>query len=327
MRIENKRNIAADNLRALMIICVVVGHLIEVLPFSYSRHLYVLIYSFHMPVMAFISGMFCKLDDKMPKRIVQGCVYPYLVFQTLYLIFSNFVLREPIDYRYTTPYWLLWYLLAMPMWQVLLWTYSAIRRKKVAMALSFAVALISGMDASIGYFASLSRVLVLFPFFLGGHYLAKNRDFMEGRAMRSVKARIGAVALGLFLSALLFVWTPHVQNRMLYHSYAYNYPSFHAGHRAAMLAFGWGWIGVLFTLVPRVKIPWLTYCGQNTMTIFLFHGFVLRFLRKLVPQLQLTRSWPLFIALCVAIPVVLSLPVSVKACRKLMEYPFGKKKA
>ena len=107
MRIENKRNIAADNLRALMIICVVVGHLIEVLPFSYSRHLYVLIYSFHMPVMAFISGMFCKLDDKMPKRIVQGCVYPYLVFQTLYLIFSNFVLREPIDYRYTTPYWLL----------------------------------------------------------------------------------------------------------------------------------------------------------------------------------------------------------------------------
>ena len=29
----------------------------------------------------------------------------------------------------------------------------------------------------------------------------------------------------------------------------------------------------------------------------------------------------------VAIPVVLSLPVSVKACRKLMEYPFGKKKA
>ena len=32
MRIENKRNIAADNLRALMIICVVVGHLIEVLP-------------------------------------------------------------------------------------------------------------------------------------------------------------------------------------------------------------------------------------------------------------------------------------------------------
>ena len=195
------------------------------------------------------------------------------------------------------------------------------------MALSFAVALISGMDASIGYFASLSRVLVLFPFFLGGHYLAKNRDFMEGRAMRSVKARIGAVVLGLFLSALLFVWTPHVQNRMLYHSYAYNYPSFHAGHRAAMLAFGWGWIGVLFTLVPRVKIPWLTYCGQNTMTIFLFHGFVLRFLRKLVPQLQLTRSWPLFIALSVAIPVVLSLPVSVKACRKLMEYPFGKKKA
>ena len=40
-------------------------------------------------------------------------IYPYLVFQTLYVIFANQVLEKDADMQYTTPYWLLWYLFAI----------------------------------------------------------------------------------------------------------------------------------------------------------------------------------------------------------------------
>ena len=47
-------------------------------------------------------------------------IYPYLVFQTLYRIFANQVLEKDADMQYTTPYWLLWYLFAIIVWNLVL---------------------------------------------------------------------------------------------------------------------------------------------------------------------------------------------------------------
>lgn len=178
MELSRNRNYAIDNLRAFLMICVVAGHLLEILSFSFSRHLYVTIYSFHMPAFAFLSGMCCKLDENTPKRLTQTYVYPYLVFQTLYLLFSNSILDISVSFQYTTPYWLLWYLMAMFWWHGMLSMYLALRSKPLALVISMLVALASGFDASIGYYASLSRTLVLFPFFLGGYY-SKNIPFFS----------------------------------------------------------------------------------------------------------------------------------------------------
>ena len=92
-----------------------------------------------------------------------------------------------------------------------------------------------------------------------------------------------------------------------------------------MLAIGGMWIGVLFTLVPRKRIPWLTYCGQNTMTVFVLHGFILRLLKKYLSYIQLKRSWTVFLLLTVLIPVVLSSPPVVKAYKTILNYPFRAK--
>lgn len=47
-------------------------------------------------------------------------IYPYLIFQTLYLLFSNQILDKDADMQYTTPYWLLWYLFAIIVWNLVL---------------------------------------------------------------------------------------------------------------------------------------------------------------------------------------------------------------
>lgn len=323
---QSKRNVAVDNLRAFLIFCVVAGHLLEILGFTGSRTLYVVLYSFHMPAFVFISGMCCKLDEHTPKKLVCNYIYPYLVFQTLYLTFDKYVLHHGnnVAYQYTTPYWLLWYLMAMILWQLMLWLYSGIKSRKIALGISVSLALLSGFDSSIGYYMSLSRTLVLFPFFLAGYY-SKDYCFFndqvwheKNRKYRRIRV-LSILAGGLTLAGLIR-YAPQITYPLLYHSCAYFPPDFCVGHRALMMGISCVWIGVLFALVPRRRIPWITYCGRNTMTIFVLHGFVTRMLGKELASLKLNSHWPLFCGLVLLIPVVFTLPPVVAMIRPLIRF-------
>ena len=115
--IGRARNYQLDNLKCLLIFAVVLGHMLELYmgKDSGNRILYLVIYSFHMPLFAFVSGVFARYN---PDKIKKNMIYPYLVFQTLYVIFANQVLEKDADMQYTTPYWLLWYLFAIIVWPV-----------------------------------------------------------------------------------------------------------------------------------------------------------------------------------------------------------------
>jgi len=59
-----------DNMKALLILFVVFGHALEALLKDYhAEFLYLLIYSFHMPLFAFCSGFFAKYDPPKIKKI------------------------------------------------------------------------------------------------------------------------------------------------------------------------------------------------------------------------------------------------------------------
>lgn len=67
-------------------------------------------------------------------------IYPYLIFQTLYLLFSNQILDKDADMQYTTPYWLLWYLFAIIVWNLVLPLVQVEgMKKKMAMLLAAAL--------------------------------------------------------------------------------------------------------------------------------------------------------------------------------------------
>lgn len=62
-----------DNLKALMLLLVIVGHTLD--PYiveenSFYRYLMQYIYLFHMPMFAFVTGYFSKNVDKVDRKSV-----------------------------------------------------------------------------------------------------------------------------------------------------------------------------------------------------------------------------------------------------------------
>ena len=88
-----ERNYRMDNLKCLLIFAVVFGHMLELFMGKNDgfKVIYLVIYSFHMPLFAFISGVFARYS---PEKIRNHLIYPYVVFQILYLLFANLVLEK-----------------------------------------------------------------------------------------------------------------------------------------------------------------------------------------------------------------------------------------
>lgn len=94
MRAEKQRNYHFDNMKGILILCVVLGHTVSNLfsvwgNYLATKYLYYLIYTFHMPVFIFISGFFSKRHSDYEtylKKAISGCLIPYLIFNVLYAL-------------------------------------------------------------------------------------------------------------------------------------------------------------------------------------------------------------------------------------------------
>lgn len=70
-----------DNIKAILIFCVVLGHVISNFGRTGSAAVtYDIIFSFHMPAFLFVSGYFAKYN---PKKIFASLFPLYVIFQIL----------------------------------------------------------------------------------------------------------------------------------------------------------------------------------------------------------------------------------------------------
>lgn len=295
MRLTQKtecRDYGFDNIRALLIICVVFAHLLEIRsPFPFGGTLYRVIYSFHMPVFLFICGWFAKFDRK---KLIFGLFFPYLLLQTAYVFFQRWLYGTEVLLQFTTPYWLLWFLLALFIYHLLLPLYDVASPRNRLLVWLFVLILsfLVGYDPTIGYSMTLSRVLVFQPWFLLGFYARRTavRPFPLG-----IKV---AVALLLGVCIAILCCSP-ISNNMLYGSYPYATLQYHAGIRIFLALMALLWI-LCFHCVLRplvnVRIPLVTTLGQNTLPIFLLHGFLVKFIGYRHPQLLDTTAGSLLVA-------------------------------
>lgn len=331
MKKQNERLIAVDNMKAVLIGCVVLGHLCEVLDFPGSSFLYLLIYSFHMPAFIFLSG-FCSSAEVRYDRIVKNYLYPYVVFQVLYVLFDRIILQKDSDLQFVRPYWLLWYLMALMIWNILIpFVETDSPKKKICIfAGSVLLALAVGYDDNVGYYLSLSRIIVFFPFFLAGFYCRKHGNvifpqcFANGTQHKKM-LRITSATAALGIALLLFEYRRGIKVSWLYQSAAYDKWDYNVGIR--FLAFGCAIVFLRFLCVcmPNRKIYFVTRLGQNTMPVFLLHGFVMRLLKYYpVPVLD---KYPLIggMALIVLLLIVLSSEPVKRLCKPLLSYPFGRR--
>lgn len=321
--IQCRRNYKIDNIKAILIFLVVFGHLLELFGGRYQPFLYLGIYSFHMPAFVYTTGYFAKQD---PRNAFSRFLFPYVIYQTLYFVFQRFVLHQQILLQYTTPYWLMWYLLACFSWQLLLPAFATVKEKNrlPVLGLVFLIALLVGLDPTVGYPFSLSRSVVFFPFFLMGYYKIPERVSEKKGGMSAGMASCALVLGGLFLLArktVLFNGGVFYQTASYYDQQAHFFLP-NLLQRVFCLLMGIAWIFLLQNIVTAKKVPVLSRVGRYTMPVFLLHGFGILWLRA--HNIFLWREEVCIlvaVVLAAAICLLLGNPVVYRALRFTFAFP------
>lgn len=277
--LTQNRTYRYDTMRFLLLFLVILGHGLELCMDGQLAILYRLIYSFHMGAFLFLTGKFARFD---PKKVLRHLCLPYFVFQILYLCFQSYVLYgTELVLQFTTPYWILWYLLVTIFCYLLLPILPEKGSKSALLLIpgAFVLALLAGYDKTLGYYLSLSRFLVFLPFFLWGYYQDSLQEMLKlrGKTVRILKI---IIALALIALCSRYLIQHNVPNNLLYGSYSYAACESTLPDRLVSFGSAIGWITLLDTLIPNRRIPILSTLGQNTMPVFLFHGFCIRLLGK-----------------------------------------------
>lgn len=299
------RDFSFDNLRCILIATVVFVHLLEGAPaFPGSKLIYQLLCCFSMPAFIFITGYYAKYS---PKKLVFQWILPYFGFQTIYLLYARYILDTDTTLQYSTPYWLLWFMMACVFYLLLLPVYQ-VRSKKlqfIILAISVALALLAGFDKTIGYHMSLSRFFVFQPWFILGYYYRNSFEPSLTPFLEKRKWLIGGFSLILAAGAVVLLDKMNATNFLFYGSIPYENLKQGIGMRAATILINLAWVAfLLFGLRPLLnkKIPLITTIGQNTLPIYLLHGFIVRVLPIHFPALL---SSPFLILLTCALILLL----------------------
>ena len=163
-----------DNIKLLTILLVVVGHVIE----PYTKHsdmfrsLFIFIYSFHMPLFIFISGLFQKRFSDTNKLKINKVAYYVILGFSLKIL--NALCRMVKSGKFKMDVFgggaIDWFLFVLSMFMI-----TAYLLRKVHPAITLSIAFVLG--SVCGYFPSinddmwLSRYFVFLPIYLIGYYM------------------------------------------------------------------------------------------------------------------------------------------------------------
>lgn len=168
---ESSRDHLFDNIKAIMLILVIIGHTID--PFIYSedgifRIIMQYIYLFHMPMFAFVTGYFSKNAEKARDGAVKKIFIPYLLIQTVYILVALFCIKtglasfnadvfKPSIILPTSP---LYYLLCVFMWKTFQKDFMKLRYPVlISIIIGVCISLTSNDSMHIGIGATFSLLI------------------------------------------------------------------------------------------------------------------------------------------------------------------------
>lgn len=159
-----------DILKFILMFLVVLGHIIKMyIPKSEAgNYIAVVIYTFHMPVFLFISGLFSKrtVAEKRYTSVFSYFVL-YLLMKLVMFIFQV-IFYNDYSFSLLSEREIPWYPLALGFMYLIT---IAVRKlpKVYVFVLSIILACFVGYDSSISTFLVLSRTIVFYPFFFAGY--------------------------------------------------------------------------------------------------------------------------------------------------------------
>ncbi|MFG6280404.1 acyltransferase family protein [Microbacterium sp. S16(2024)] len=321
-----------DNARFAAIVLVVFGHAIQRLTYDSdaAEALYLLVYAFHMPLFALVSGYFSSAGEPTRQRmarVITDLVAPYLIFEALWTL-TQFLVTGRTNLDPAQPAWTLWFLLALALFRLVL-PYLVLLRGPVWWALG--ISIVAGYLPSLDSTFSLSRFLGLLPFFTLGWWLREHDAVARYRMLAHRPAWLRGVAVAVLASAgvaafaLVDVWRDMRLGTWLFFVDGYadlGAPQWWAGGvRLAIIALALVLMAAFLVLVPRRETRW-TALGRYTMYVYLLHTFVLYPFRQsgILRGLEPMGLWIPVVALgSVAIAVALSSRPVRRVFRPLVE--------
>lgn len=292
---KKKRNVYFDNLKVLLIILVVFGHVIEQLRFSNGVLLgiYNFIYLFHMPLFIFCSGAFAK---SAPVRAVKKYLLPYITMQFLFGLFDVYICQGE-GFHFLDSYYVLWYLLALVVWSISISLFATKQKphrffKQTGILLiSVGIGLLAGYVDCIGKTFSLSRILVFFPFFILGYYCNKEDygknviNFIRNSQQENVhKKHINLLRLVALLTlggafVVVVLLGNSINTWALYGYTSYAFQGYTVGVRliqylAAVI------LGICVCLLVPEKKAIFPSLAENMMGLYLLHVPVIKLIEK-----------------------------------------------
>ena len=267
---KKPRDPKLDLAKAVLICLVVLGHYLEAADGGWRSALGDLlrpIYMVHMPAFVFLAGITARGRGTLAK-VVQWLTL-LVVFSAIYIALDLALADVNRGMEWDRPYWILWFLLALAVWQALTPLVEAF--PKTFVAVSVGVALFGSMIDSVGYDFSLSRIIVFWPFFVVGK--------VYGRAMLEAVDRLDIVArIALVGFAAAFAWMILQENLnrfWLYGSRSFDglAPDPWQGMSTRILLGLAAFIAMfaLWAILPR-RDGWFTLPGQRSLAIYLLHG-------------------------------------------------------
>lgn len=262
-----QRRYEFDNLKVLLILLVVFGHLINVIYKFQSEMtevklvsgLWMTIYTFHMSAFVFISGFFSKNFDKSNRNMFNSLIIPYLIFNTLfYIMRMNF--KIPIS-----PDSAMWYLFALIIWRLLLPYLSKI---KGIIVWSF---LLSFLSCFIDCNVLDIHVIKYLPIFMLGYKCSDEVIDKIKNIPKSISISLLLLLLSVtFLLNILGIYTDdmlYVSSNVLERNLS-GLITFIG--RVISVAFAIVITALLINVMPS-KEYFFTKYGKNTMVVYLIH--------------------------------------------------------
>lgn len=283
---SNPRDPYWDNLKAVLIFLVVLGHFLMPV-FSRGRSVqaaYTWIYLFHMPAFVFVSGCFSKshVGKEHKEYRLNGFLILFFLFTfavwTVQLILKHSFSFSGIVIVSGAP----WYLLSMFFWYLFLPYLSCISPKLSFPAL-FILSLLAGVFPECGDFLAISRTIVFFPFFLAGYYSDQKRVGNIRTWMR-----IAAVIILAGVFAALYFYSDQLSAFMgiAYANSAYSLMGL-TSIKGILVRSAWYGLAGLMTAAIMCVIPsghyFFTYVGERTLAVYMIH----RLLRDIFSSLGL----------------------------------------
>lgn len=269
-----------DILRFFLIFLVVLGHIADFTTRNneYMRTLYLAIYTFHMPLFIFVSGLFAKktINEKRKNKIFG---YLVLYFALKFINFLYFWISSgKASFSLLTETGLPWFMLALFFHSLITIAVKDFSPKYV-MIFSVILACLVGYDKNVNSFLALSRIIVFFPFYYAGYLLDAGK--IEAHCKKALPKILSVIIITAFVLTAVFTVDRFYWLRPLVtgaNSYAtlgtcadYGFlirPGYYAVASALCYA--------IIVLIPsKTPLGIAAKIGKRTLPVYAFHYIIL----------------------------------------------------